>query len=229
MKSYICTFCKNDRNVYTAKHNLYFWRMRNKWYVSALIFALAIVGISLEQVSVPNQEIVLQFADLEVTLDETQDAITQIKSQLEALEVDNIQIQESGNGTLKITYYSDIDVSEVKKIFLEDIDLAISHTSYDFDKENTRLPSKEDRKPYQLDVYEIQENIDIAGSSGNIVELKSEIIRFFTPDTYASISKQRNEEKNKTEKLAYIVHRNIAIAIDDASYNIPEVRAGPTT
>ncbi|WP_299214043.1 hypothetical protein [uncultured Dokdonia sp.] len=203
--------------------------MRNKWYVSALIFALAIVGISLEQVSVPNQEIVLQFADLEVTLDETQDAITQIKSQLEALEVDNIQIQESGNGTLKITYYSDIDVSEVKKIFLEDIDLAISHTSYDFDKENTRLPSKEDRKPYQLDVYEIQENIDIAGSSGNIVELKSEIIRFFTPDTYASISKQRNEEKNKTEKLAYIVHRNIAIAIDDASYNIPEVRAGPTT
>ena len=55
--------------------------MRNKWYVSALIFALAIVGISLEQVSVPNQEIVLQFADLEVTLDETQDAITQIKSQ----------------------------------------------------------------------------------------------------------------------------------------------------
>lgn len=202
--------------------------MKNKWYVSAFIFALAIIGISLEQASVPNQEIVLQFSDLDVTVDETQDAITHIKSQLEALEVDNIQIQESRNGTLKITYYSDIDVSEVKKIFLGKVDVAIDHTLYDFDNKNSEFPSKEDVKPYQLDVFEIQENIDFAGSSGNVLESKSETIRFFTPDTYASISKQQTEQKNKTEKLAYRVHRNSVIAIDDASYNIPEVRAGPT-
>ena len=37
------------------------------------------------------------------------------------------------------------------------------------------------------------------------------------------------KEKNKTEKVAYTIHRKIAIAIDDSSYNIPEVRAGPIT
>jgi hypothetical protein len=202
--------------------------MKNKWYISALIFALAIVGISLEQVSVPNQEIVLQFADVEVTLHETQDAIALVKSQLEAIDVDNIKIQELGNGTLKITYYSDVDVSEIKKIFTGERSLAVDYTSHDTDKEDALLPPEKDVKSYQLDIYEIQDANDLVGSSGNVLESKSEIIRFSTPDTYASISKQCSEEKNKVEKLAYTVHRNIAIAIDNSSYNIPEVRAGPT-
>lgn len=200
--------------------------MKNKWFISALLFALAIIGISLEQASMPNQEIVLQFADVEVTLDETEQAITLVKSQLEALDVDNIQIQESGNGILKITYYSDIHVSEIKKIFSGDSGLAVHKTSHTTSN-NSKFPSEENLTSYQIDVYEIQKNIGIADSSGNVVESKSEIIRFFTPDTYASISKQKGIEKNKTEKLAYTIHRKIAIAIDDSSYNIPEGRAGP--
>ncbi len=200
--------------------------MKNKWFISALLFALAIVGISLEQVSAPNQEIVLQFGDIEVTLDETEEAIALVKSQLEALDVDNIQIQESGNGTLKITYYSDIHVSEIKKIFSDESSVAVNQTSY-VTKNTSEFPSEEDVTSYQIDVYEIQKNIDIVGSSGNVLEPKSEIIRFFTPDSYAAISKQKEVEKNKAEKIAYTIHRKIAIAIDDSSYNIPEVRAGP--
>ncbi len=201
--------------------------MKNKWYISALIFALAIVGISLEQVSVPNQEIVLQFTDAEVTSHETQGAIAHVKSQLEAIDVDNIKIQELGNGTLKITYYSDIDVSEIKKIVTGERNVAVDYTSYNTNKEDTKLPSEKDTKTYQLDIYEIQDANDLVSSSGNVVELKSESIRFFTPDTYASINKLCSEGRNKAEKLAYIIHRNIAITIDDASYTIPEVRAGP--
>lgn len=201
--------------------------MKNKWYISALIFALAIVGISLDKVSVPNQEIVVQFADVEVTLAETQDAIALIKSQLQAVDVDNIQIQESGNGTLKITYYSDVEVDEIKKIFSRERGLALDHTSYDFGKDDTKFPFEKDLKNYQLDVYEIQDINELVDSSGTILELKSEIVRFSTPDGYATLSKIRSEEKNKTEKLAYVVQRNIAIAIDNSSYNIPEVRAGP--
>jgi len=101
--------------------------MKNKWYISALIFVLAIVGINLEQVSVPNQEIVLQFIDVEVSLHETQDVIALVKSQLEAVAVDNIKIQDLGNGTLKITYYSDIAVSEIKKIVLGERNLVRMH------------------------------------------------------------------------------------------------------
>ncbi|MEP0262948.1 hypothetical protein [Dokdonia sp.] len=201
--------------------------MKNKWYISALIFALAIIGISLDKASVPNQEIVLQFTDVEVTPTETQDAIALVKSQLQAVSVDNIKIQESGNGILKITYYSDVDVAEIKKIFSKERSVTLDHASYDFNKDNTDFPFEKDLKKYQLEVYEIQDIQDLVGSSGNVLELKSEVIRFFTPDSYAILNKVQSEEKNKTEKLAYVVQRNIAIAIDNSSYNIPEVRAGP--
>ena len=161
-------------------------------------------------------------------LHETQDAIALVKSQLEAIAVDNIKIQELGNGTLKITYYSDVDVSEIKKIFTGERNVAVDYTTLDSNKQDTTVPSEKDVKTYQLDIYEIQEANDLVGSSGNVIESKSEIIRFFTPDTYAAISKQCSEGRNKAEKLAYIIHRNTAIAIDGSSYTIPEVRAGPT-
>lgn len=201
--------------------------MKNKWYISALIFALVIVGINLEQVATPNQEIVLQFADTDVTLHETQETIALVKSQLEVAGVAEIKIQDLENGTLKITYYSDIAVSEIKKIVIGETSLSIDYTSYDSDKEDTPLPSEKYSKGYQLDIYEIGKANDVTSSSGTIVVSKSEIIRFFNPDTYAAISKECGEEKNKTEKVAYTVYATIAIAIQEPSYNIPEVRAGP--
>jgi len=198
--------------------------LKNKWYISAFIFALAIIGISLEHTSVPNQEIVIQFVNDEVTSDETQNTIARVKSQLETVAVDNIKIQELENGTLKITYYSDVEVSEIKKIFSEGIKIAFNQASYKKDRD---VPSEKEFKFYQLDVYEIQNNNDFVGSSGNVLELKSEIIRFFTPDLNVAINRQSGEEKNKSEKLAYTSYKNIAIAINNTEYKIPQVRAGP--
>ena len=176
--------------------------MKNKWYISALVFALILVGINLEQASVPNQEIVLQFADAEITLDETQDVIALVKEQLETVAVDDIKIQDLGNGRLKITYYSDIAVSEIKKILSGETSVAIDYTQ-NTDKDDTKSPLDKDLKAYQFDVFEIQETNSLADSSGNVLESKSETIRFFTPDTYVFNGKQSCEEKNKTEKLAY--------------------------
>jgi len=202
--------------------------MRNKWYISALIFALVIFGISLKQTSVPNQEIVLQFTDVEVSLLESQKAITLVKNQLRGVGADNIKIQDVGSGTLKITYYSDLATSEIKKLFLAERSLAIDFTSQDSDKKDTELPFEQDFQSYQLDVYEIQEGQDLADSNGNVLEPKLEIIRFFNRDSYASNGREHSERTTKTEKQAYTVYKNIAIAIDNSSYKIPEVRAGPT-
>ncbi|WP_299683912.1 hypothetical protein [uncultured Dokdonia sp.] len=199
--------------------------MKNKWYIVVLIFILAILGISSERSSAPNQELVIQFTDAEIASDKAQHTITRVKSQLEAVGVHSIKIQELGNGTLKITYYSDVEVSEIQKIFSESVEIASSHTS---DKEDAQLPSEKELKEYQLDIYEIQNNNDFVGSNGNVLEAKSEIIRFFTPDSYATKSKQTEAQKNKIEKIAYICYKNIATAIDEAAYKIPEVRAGPT-
>ena len=224
-KPIFARFLNVIRNWIFSVHN---WHMRNKWYINALIFALVIVGINLKQVTVPNQEIALQFADTDVTLNDTQSTITLVKSQLEALDVYNIKIQDFGNGTLKITYYSEIAVSEIKEILLGEQRLTITHTAQDADEEDSKPPSDKDVKSYQLDVYEIQETHDVADSNGTILESNAESIRFLTPDSSASINKQLSKSRNKAEKLAYTTYRNIAVAIDDSSYNIPEVRAGPT-
>ncbi len=202
--------------------------MKNKWYLLVLLFAMAIIGIRLEKGTAPNQEIVVQFTDGQVTYDETECAIALIKNQLKAVDVADIHIQNSGNGTLKITYYSDVEVSKIKKILSQESDLALDPTWPDNDGDTSEFPSEKEVMLYQLDVYEIHDMNDLLGSDGNVVELKSEIIRFFTPDVYASIDKVIGEEKSKSEKVAYTIHRNIAIAIDNYSYNNPEVRAGPT-
>ena len=74
--------------------------MKNKWYISVLFFALVVIGLNLEKATVPNQEIVLQFTDVEVTLAESQDAIARVQSQLEHVGIDDIKIQDLGNGTV---------------------------------------------------------------------------------------------------------------------------------
>ena len=199
--------------------------MKNKWYISVLILALAILGISLKHTSAPNQEIVIQFSDNEITPSTTQKTIAQVKSQLEAVEVDNIKIQELENGILKISYYSDIDVSEIKKIFSEHVDLTLGGTTQ---KKNRQAPSEKEVQDYQLEVYEIQNNNGLVGSTGIVVDAKSEIIRFFSPDSYATIDVQINEEKNIQALVTHKIYETIAIAIYNAEYKIPLVRAGPT-
>jgi hypothetical protein len=91
--------------------------VRNKWYLYTFIIALAILGISLEQNAVPNQEILIKFTTSQNSVHNTQDAIALVKSKLENVDVSNIKVEELADGTLKLSYYSDLDVSEIQKIF----------------------------------------------------------------------------------------------------------------
>ena len=188
------------------------------------MLTLAVLGVSLKNTSAPNQEIVIQFSNNEITPSTTQKAIAQVKNQLEAVDVDNIKIQELENGTLKITYYSDVDVSEIKKIFSDRSDLTLGGANQ---KGKKQIPSEKEFQDYQLDIYEIQNNNDLVGSAGVIIEAKSEIIRFFTPDTYAIIHTSIDEAKNRTASGSHEIYETIAIAIYNAQYKIPLVRAGP--
>ncbi|MDO5977933.1 hypothetical protein [Flavivirga spongiicola] len=202
--------------------------MKAKWYFSTLVIALTLLGVCQKQISVPNQEIVMEFIYDEVTSDEVQDAIAVVKKQLLTLGIDNIQVGKKEDGRLKITYYSDVDVASIKKIFSsEEKKLELDYAFSNKDEEHSKFPSNENKNGYNLDVYEIQNGTDAESDLNGtyIAELKHEYDRFSNPNLY--IGKLNTSEEDRIVKIAYKVRRHIAITIDNMSHNVPDVRAGP--
>ena len=202
--------------------------MKPKWYLSIFVLIVAFLGAGLQQFSGPNQEIVLQFEDKEISLVKTENAIANIKKQLQDIGVKKIQVYKGANGVLKISYFSEIDVVSIKKIFSKEKALKLSYSLLDFEEGSTKMPSKNKSNTYQLDVFEIQKSNGNEGdSNGLVVELLPEHDRYFNPDVYYSTLVYELRFKNKIEKVAYIIYSNRFIEIDNSSYNTPEVRAGP--
>jgi hypothetical protein len=202
--------------------------MKPKWYLSIFILIVAFLGAGLQQFSVPNQEIVLQFEGQEISLVETENAIANIKKQLQDIGVEKIQVYKGDNGVLKISYFSEIDVVSIKKLFSKEKALKLSYSLLDIEEGTSKIPSKNKSNTYQLDVFEIQKSNGNEGdSNGLVVELLPENDRSFNPDVYYSALVQDVRFKNKIEKVAFIIYSTISIEIDNSSYNTPEVRAGP--
>lgn len=201
--------------------------MKAKWYFSTLVIALTLLGVCQEQVSVANQEIVMEFVYDEVTSGDVQDAIAVVKKQLHTLGIYNIQVGEKEDGRLKITYYSDVNVASIKKLLSKEKKINLDYTSYNQDEEHSELPTNENKNSYNLDVYEIQQDTDGESDLNGIyvVELKHEYDRFSNPNFY--IGKIDVSEEDRIVKIAYKVRRHIAIAMDDMSHYVPDVRAGP--
>lgn len=205
--------------------------MNAKWYFSTLIIILTFLGIRQQETSVANQEIVMEFIDDEVTSCEIQDAIAIVKTQLEALGVDDIEVRKEEDGRLRITYYSDVNVESIKRLLSEEKNIALGYTSYDREQEDSKFPSKEKTNSYNLDVYEIHKGTDIQfGLDGKyVIDLNHDYDRFTNPNVPISLGLIDASENNSLVKIAYKLYRNIAIAIDNTSHKIPEVRAGPIT
>ncbi len=202
--------------------------MKPKWYLCTFILIVAFLGAGLQQFSVPNQEIVLQFEDKEISLFETQYAIANVKKQLQDIGVEKIQVYKGAHGVLKITYFSNVDVTSIKKIFSREKALKLSYSSIVLEEGSSNIPSEKKSNTYQLDVFEIQKSNGNEGDlNGLVIELLPENDRSFNPDLYYAALVQDVGFKNNIEKVAYIIYSNISIEIDNASYNIPEVRAGP--
>jgi len=200
-----------------------------KWYICTLIAAFAFLGYtSKEQSALPNQKMVLQFSDNTVTSNEAQNAIAIVKEQLQDFGANNIKIQELEAGQLKITYYSKVDVASIKEIFSKENNLAITYAANETD---TEFPSKKNSLSYNLDVFKIHDTNDTeSGLDGNLVlELRPETDRYFNPNVHFSSFDIDNTRIHAFAHVANKVNRNIAIAIDNTSYKIPEVRAGPIT
>ena len=207
--------------------------MKLRLYISTFIITLTLLGtLCKEQAVVPNQEIVLQFIDANIATSQTQSTIATVKAQLKALGADNIQVTEDAiNGKLKIAYYSDSDVLHVEKILSKENKVELDVTANSQDNNHSEFPSDKNTKIFNLDVYKIQDSSDTnTGLDGKLaIELKPESDRFFNPIVDFFAVEIDNRKRDRIIKVAYKLNRNIAIAIDNTSHNIPEVRAGPIT
>ncbi|WP_103071156.1 hypothetical protein [Aquimarina sediminis] len=205
--------------------------MKKKWYFGTLITAFALLVAIKQQTVVPNQEIVLEFLNGELSSPEAQNAIAVVKKQLQSIGVEDTKIsKELGDGKLKITYYSNADVEDIKKLFSEGQNVEIDHVFYDQNEDDNELPLSENSKEYSLDVYEIQKNTDFDTDFNGkyVLEAEQKHGGNSSFNVYSFVA-ETDDTFGRLIKVAQKVNTNIAIAIDNTSYKIPEVRAGPIT
>ena len=204
--------------------------MKKRWYISTLVVILTFLGVVChEQISVPNQEILLQFANIETTTNQAQKTIAIVKKQLQDLGVQNIQVAKIEKGSLRIAYYSNTDVASIKEIFSKEKHIVLDYSAFNQEEAPIKSPSNDDSFSYDLDVYEIEnDNHSESGLSGKyVLEPKLDNDRFFNPNVYLSANNINISEKDRIVKVTYKTRRNITATIDNTLHKIPEVRAGP--
>jgi len=200
--------------------------MNFKKYIGALVFLLSGLGIFSQYNSTkPNQEIVLQFQDEITNSVQPELAIASIKEQLQAIGVHEISISELADGTLKISYFSEAEVSEVKQFLSERLELRLNIPLSDSEK----LPSEKNRGLYKVKVSEIQKTVDLPSgfSDKSIILQKSDFERFLNPSHFQKESAVNwSRSQRPIQKIGclsdYFPPTKIHIP-----YEIPETRAGP--
>ena len=206
--------------------------MLAKKYFSALIILILLLGFYNEQTLVPNQQIELQFVDQELVAEDTRDVIQAIKQELKALGVTEIQVRAQENGILKIAYYSDAAVADIKKV--------LSSKGIASEGESNKIPTNKkvitfegyaNFDTFKLDVYELQTvSSQHVGAHGKyILELQKEYDKAPSPNSFGNTNSYLKGELKTTIALAYTESTYTTILKENISYEIPDVRAGPTS
>lgn len=194
--------------------------MNAKWYISTLFFLFTLFGAFHEEVSTPNQEIVLEFVDVESNKNAIDITIADIKEKLLNAGVSNININKAKNGSLKISYFSNVDVITIKKVLQENI-LIVHQDSKNNQKEKFVFD-------YSLDVYELNKEINSSNLNDSYV-LEHQFIsdRFITSDYQVLLKSFDDHQTHQQVKTKYRVNKNIFLVKEISSCTKPEVRAGP--
>ena len=205
--------------------------MMARWCVSILIFTLTLFGVvSQQQIEVPNQEIVLQFVDVDLTSNAVQNTIEVVKKQLRDVGGSHIQVKALENGKLRISYFSDADISSVKKAFSDDLYSALSYASKSNGNDSSKAPLEHSSIEYDFDIYEIQSSSNTGWDfDGAIVlQLDTKSDRFLEPNLSLSIGFIETISTKNSYKTSYKVCENVSLTFSESLHVIPEVRAGPS-
>lgn len=199
--------------------------MKTKWYVCILLIAFSFFGAFQENTTVPNQEIVLEFVDLKISKNYINTTISDVKEKLINAGASNIKVLETKNGALKISYYSVINVDNIKEILSKNNLLAFNNHSKNKEE---NYPSSKNLSNYNIDIYELDNDTNISSFGGNaVLEIKYDFQRYTNTQNHASLENISINKANKLFKTAYKFNKSIVIIKENTSNYKPEVRAGP--
>lgn len=196
--------------------------MKVKLYLGTLFLIFIYFGASYqEQVTITNQEIVLEFVDAKINKEDINTTIIDVKEKLLKIGVSNIKIHETKKGTLKISYHSFLATNAVKGVLALENQLPLNKNPENKESQNTV-------SHYKIDVQEITNQTNISDfQDEHILEVKINSDRFTTNYNKVSIKNRESQKANQLFKTAYKATKKNPFKKDYTSYGEPEVRAGP--
>lgn len=201
--------------------------MKRHWFIGILISMLTVIGICQNKFSSPNQEITVNFGNVDVSEDQSQLAIETLRAQLATFGINDIHISEVEDGVVKITYYSSVEVENIKQGLSVNAHFDFDYTSA-YSAKNKKSSSGQSSKTYDLDIYELHKSTDNSGSAGKAVYLvKQDFDRFLNPNVIIPFDTIDAFTECRLFKEAFKVYHSIAILIETPTHATPEVRAGP--
>lgn len=195
--------------------------MKTKWYISTLFLIFILFGAFHEQVSIPNQEIVLEFVTTKNNSNYIDNTIADVKEKLLNAGVSNISIKEAKNGTLKISYFSEVPVDNIREVLSKNPSFLL--------KNNPNNQQKKDVVyDYSLDIYELNKPTDNSNLDYKyVLEVKHQLDRFTTDNYFDNHKTLLANKTNRLYKVAYKIAKSNPFSKDYTSNKEPEVRAGP--
>ena len=201
--------------------------MKTKLYFGILVLLLVFLGRHLEESTIPNQQLVIQFSDEDISTEDAKNTIEAIRAKLYSIGAEQIQIGQSEKGQLKITYFSNAEVDEIQNILssaegLELADGSQNHSSEDFPVETTT-------KDYDLNISEIQNNSNVNWDFETVetVEINQKSEHSHNLKVKTSGNHLNLKQSNSIVNTGIKINNAIAYSTNNICYKIPEVRAGP--
>ncbi|WP_438989204.1 hypothetical protein [Polaribacter sp.] len=195
--------------------------MKAKWYISTLFLIFTLFGAFHEQGSIPNQEIVLEFVNTKNNSNYINHTIADVKEKLLNIGVSHINIKEVKNGTLKISYFSEVPVDNIRNILIKNNSFLLKNSS-------KNQQNKDVVYHYSLDVYDLNKPTDNANLDYKYaLEIKHQLDRFTTDNYFDNYNASLENKTNQLYKVAYKIAKNNPFSKEYRSNKEPEVRAGP--
>ena len=201
--------------------------MQTKWYLRSFVILVVLVGLTLEQIAQPNQQIVVEFAGDSISLSNAQNTIAAVTNKLHDIGAKSIKVEQSASGVLTISYYSTIDTEAVKGMLSSNKE-ALEGVASDSSFPNNQAPPFDTSSVYKLDVYEIQQQYDIKPDlNGLVLTFEGKTHRYFIAKVYGAIGGNQIAQQNKITTVSLIAQGAVSLLLTEFSYKIPQVRAGP--
>ena len=201
--------------------------MQTKWYLRSFVILVVLIGLTLEQIAQPNQQIVVEFAGDSISLSNAQNTIAAVTNKLQDIGAKSIKVKQGANGVLTISYYSTIDTEAVKGMLSSNKEVLEGVASGSSSPKN-QAPPFDTSSVYKLDVYEIQQQYDIKPDlNGLVLTFEGKTHRYFIAKVYGAIGGNQIAQQNKITTVSFIAQGAVSLILTDFSYKIPQVRAGP--